>query len=498
MATGASLATASSPDFRSAQSRAMVDRLQVVRSLQGGTRAMREMREILLPRHPRESQDHYNGRLASSFLFNVFERAISNMADKPFSSAPSLADGSPDADDFAMNMDGAGADLQTFGRTVLREALRTGVVYVVVDYPRLGQLPSLAAERAVGARPYCVMVRADEVLECRRETIAGRPTITHFRYVSSRMVRDGTFGEKLVRTIMVLEAGKWQEWSDEAAGGWAMVGTGTMSISRVPVVEFRPGELDHVGLPRSPFEDLAWKNVEHWQSSSDQRNILKYGRFPMLAAKGYKPKMVGNTEQPLEIGPSKILVTPPEGEFYYVEPEGKAISAGEDDLTRIEAQMEYLALRPRVDKRSLITATGAAIEEVDENNVVKALAMGLSNYFENVFVLAGEWLGQDWNSLTVQLTGDFEVSSDRAQSVETILRLLDGGMLSPKSALEELRTLGVFRSRFDIESELKEIEKLKAEREALAEKRLKAKQEKSLMGLRSKLPGQVPSNTGIE
>lgn len=469
----------------------MLERLSLVRALQGGTRVMRDMGEVFLPRHPRETEDHYVLRLRGTFLFNVFERAIKNMADKPFSMAPTVTGGDADLERISMNMDRAGTDMQSFGRQFLTDILRSGVGWLIVDFPRLAPARNLAEERERGALPYMIHVRPDDVLGYRYSTESGQRQYTHFRYMSSRVVQDGRFGEKTVRTIMVLEPGTWEEWTDET-GSWAIAASGTMSMQQLPIVELRVGELDASGMVRSPFEDLAWKNVEHWQSSSDQRNILRYARFPMLAAKGYKPSTVGGKEKPLEIGPAKILVTPPDGEFYYVEPEGKALESGEKDIDRIEAQMEYLALRPRVDKRSLITATGAAIEEVDENNVVKALALSVGNALEEAMILAGKWLGRDWSSVSVSLNGDFEVSSDRGQSVETILRLLDGDSLTIETALEELRALGVFRSRFDVKSEVTAVKALQEEK-----RQQQIQDKKTDMGAKTGLPGAVPSNVNV-
>ena len=69
-----------------------------------------------------------------------------------------------------------------------------------------------------------------------------------------------------------------------------------------------------------PLLDLAWLNIAHWQSSSDQRHVLTVARFPMLAGSGVPE----NTN--VVVGPDRMLTTPnADGKFYYVEHTGAAI-----------------------------------------------------------------------------------------------------------------------------------------------------------------------------
>ena len=61
--------------------------------------------------------------------------------------------------------------------------------------------------------------------------------------------------------------------------------------------------------------DLADKNIEHWQSASDQRNALTVARFPMLAGKGLTQKEM----EDIVLAPNQSLSTEnPAGEFYYL------------------------------------------------------------------------------------------------------------------------------------------------------------------------------------
>jgi len=70
---------------------------------------------------------------------------------------------------------------------------------------------------------------------------------------------------------------------------WVLIDNGPMTLGKIPLVThytFRIGDF----IARPPFEDLSWLNIEHWQSSSDQRNALRYGRSAILFLQGFNVK----------------------------------------------------------------------------------------------------------------------------------------------------------------------------------------------------------------
>src|SRR5690606_23373074 len=118
---------------------------------------------------------------------------------------------------------------------------------------------------------------------------------------------------------------------------------------------------------KPPLADLAHLNVEHWQSKSDQRNVLTVSRFPILAAAGVP------ADQKVTIGPNNFLTTDDvQGKWYYVEHTGAAIAAGQTDLESLEDQMatygaEYMRKRPGDE-----TATGRALDSAESSSYLAA------------------------------------------------------------------------------------------------------------------------------
>jgi hypothetical protein len=97
-------------------------------------------------------------------------------------------------------------------------------------------------------------------------------------------------------------------------------------------------------MPSPPLLDLAFLNVKHWQSQSDQDNILHVARVPILAIIG------ADEDDQIKIGQQAVKV-PLNGDIKFVEHTGKAIEAGHDSLEKLELQMiqtgaELLVMKP--------------------------------------------------------------------------------------------------------------------------------------------------------
>lgn len=114
-------------------------------------------------------------------------------------------------------------------------------------------------------------------------------------------------------------------------------------------------------LSKSPLLDLAYLNIEHWQSKSDQRAILTVTRFPILALSGGT-----DDEGELTVGPNNWLFTPDsQGKFYYVEHTGAATEAGRNDLIDLENHMSHYGAQFLRKRPGNETATAKAIDSAE-------------------------------------------------------------------------------------------------------------------------------------
>jgi hypothetical protein len=202
--------------------------------------------------------------------------------------------------------------------------------------------------------------------------------------------------------------------------------------------------------------DVAWKNIEHWQSSSDQRNILTKSRFPMLAASGMDPSTLEDPDNPgsIILGPHSVLTSEdPHAKWYYVEPRGSAIEHGRKDLEALENQMIAMGTDPiRLRQNNQVTATQTGVDEIKARSVLEQWAFDFTNYLERCFKTGLEWQGID-GPVEVDLTTDLTAGANPSAEIQVLLQARRQGDLSRMTLWDELVRRDFLSSNFDPEIE---------------------------------------------
>src|SRR5258706_573468 len=163
---------------------------EMIDALMGGTETMRAAGPRFLPKNTAEPSEAYQRRLAASFLFNGYRRAIETLSGKPFSQPLQLGDDVPELlVEYAKDIDLQGRNLHAFAHDVFRTALSHGLSHILVDHPKVPTLPdgkshTLADQRAAG-RPYFVHLHPDAMLGWRSERINGVETLTQLRFLET-------------------------------------------------------------------------------------------------------------------------------------------------------------------------------------------------------------------------------------------------------------------------------------------------------------------------
>ena len=123
---------------RSPEIEAMLQMSAPCRDLMKGGRHMREQGEAYLPKFPQESEDDYEARLASTWLFDGVGKTIEDLSGKIFEMPITLAETGTDLDIFAYNVDLQGRDISQFARDIFDEAQASGISFIMVDSPARG------------------------------------------------------------------------------------------------------------------------------------------------------------------------------------------------------------------------------------------------------------------------------------------------------------------------------------------------------------------------
>ena len=451
-------------DTPCAACQAMEKARELPRTLMGGTTAMRAASGRYLPREPAETAQAYLDRLNRSVLFNAYRQAVRTLTGKVFSKPLVLDTPSPDIRTWCQDIDLAGRDLHNFARDVLEDAFY-GVSYILVDHPPRPQGLSLAQERQSGARPYFVHVPSASLIGFRTDRQNGAERLVQARILESAQIPDGTYGDKTVSQVRVLELAPgedglercvytvWRQSPDDP-GLWAVMPelSGVMSLNFIPLVPVYTNRTGFMqGTP--PLIDLADLNAAHWRSSSDQETILHFTRVPLLFG-----KCLGPDAARLEIGPNRMIrCEAPEAELKYVEHSGSSIAAGRQALMDLEDRMAALALEPLVPRTGSQTATARAIDAAQAHCTLQAWALGLEDALKLALRYLGAWAGLPPKACgQARLTTDYGLSLDPTELTQ-LTQAYQAGLLSRQTVWSEMIRRGLLDDQFNPEEEEEKI-----------------------------------------
>lgn len=444
---------------------AMAPSWAMIETLLGGTKAMRNAGSVYLPQHPEESAPNYEERLLTNVLFNAMELTLDHFVGRPFSDPVRLnADVPDDIAEDLINIDLQGNDITTFCREWFRCGLAKGFCHVMVDVPQMNPaaMPqTLADDKASGRRPFWIKIEPENMIAADAHVLVDpvskelREVLTHVRLRENIIQRVG-FAEVMIERIRVIEPGFFQVWEKVKVKGkkdeWRVIETGETGIDFIPIVTFY-SQRDGFLLAKPPLEDLAFLNIRHWQSMSDQINVLTVARFPMLA-------VAGATDQAgsaMAIGPRQLLATKdPNGRFYYVEHTGDSIKAGWDEIDKLEEDMEaYGATFLKKDPGNE-TATGRALDSAESVTPLQDMITRFIDSVNNCLRIHATWMGQK-DGGTVTILNDFGPEDADKFGIDLLKAMRQDKDISRKAVIKEAQRLGVLTDEYDADEDFEQL-----------------------------------------
>lgn len=416
----------------------------IVAPLMGGTAAMRNAAKALLPQYPAEEDDAYLSRLRLSTLLPAYAETISNNTSRVFAEPLQLGDDVPEAiAGLCADVDMGGNDLNTFAVEFFRIGLSHGLCYVLIDYPQAGELQTAADEQAAGVRPYAVLVHPERVLGWRVE--GGK--LAQVRFTESIEVTDGEFGVKAVEQIRVLEPGMWRTYRRPEKGGqWVIHEEGQASLDYIPWVTFYAGRTGMM-TAKPPLLELAHLNVKHWQSQSDQDNLLHVARVPLLF-------MFTDDEQfKLVISAGSATRMPKDGDAKYVEHTGAAITAGRESLQDLIEEMRMAGAKLlQKDKQQTKTAAQANEEAAQELSPLARMASQFADCIAQMLQTFADYRGLPEGG-AVEMRGNFDADFAPEVSLPLLLNMASAGKLSDETLFAEMQRRSVISDEYNWQEE---------------------------------------------
>jgi hypothetical protein len=431
---------------------ALEEKRALVRSLMGGTFAMRNAGQTYLPKHPAESDGVYKTRLQKTFLDNFVGLAIDKAAGKLFSKEIQVDALPSDIEALIENIDRQGRALDPFILDVAKTAFQDGISYVMADMPRVENVQTLADEKALGVRPYAIHIEPSSVLEIVSEMIGGVDTLTRVRIREVLSVPDGWDYVTIEQVrVWYRENGvvRWELYRQEQdRKTWYLHDEGVTTFREISLVPFytnRTGFME--GEP--PFQNVAESNLEHWQTKSEFAHALSMQCFGMLTATGVQ------LEDQIEVGPGKVLkASAPDAKFAYTEPTGAGITLAANALAAIESRIETAGVNLRVENAGKVTATAAALDSEDTNAGLKAVAKGFSDSIELLFQYFAEMMGQPTkNAGEAHVNDDFASRRGTDAGMAEVTKGRALGDISREAWVENLKWRGELAPEFDAEED---------------------------------------------
>lgn len=409
----------------------------LITALLGGTATMREAGETFLPKWPNEEQDSYNTRLGIATLYPAFSRTAEVLASKPFSKPVALEDDVPERIVEWMNdCDLQGHNLHVFSSQIFRDCIDYGVSGVLVDYPPANGIKTQADEKATGVRPYFTRYAPGTVLGWRTERISGAERLTQVRLLETVTEYVGDFGEQSVEQVRVLYRGKWQVWRKaDNKDEWFLFDEGMTTINEIPFVFFY-GIRKATGIGEAPLIELAYQNVEHWQSCSDQQTILHVARVPILAIIG------ADTDTQITVGAKNAVKIPQGGEMKFVEHSGAAIGAGRQSILDLEERMRQTGAELLVLKPGDVTATQVQSENEANRCALQRIVEDFEDSLDQCLQFMAMWVGEKEGG-HVTMFKDFGAANLAEASAELLLKSNQAGKLSDETYFGELKRRGI-------------------------------------------------------
>jgi hypothetical protein len=429
-------------------------------ALLGGTDAMRAKGETYLPRFAGEAAETYTFRLKRAVLNNFFDAMAGQMVGMMFEKPVTFDKKSQIPEEILANLDKRGSDINAIAADLAKSLLQRGRPHILVDHPKKPEgVQTLADDKKHGLRPYWVAMDPGALLFAWADTENGEEKLGQIRWRELGSVKDG-YTAKNVERIRVLDRDandairfeKWERERDtdqfELKDSGVLQAGANKELADIPFVTLYSDRVSFM-VSKPTLDDIAHKNIEHWQSSSDQRHILTVTRFPILY-------QLGTTAPVALVGPYSMFHTSAlknDVEIGYAEAEGVGLEHGWKDLDRIMAEAESMGLRIMVSDGAK-SDSGEKVDFSKEGSRLQKLAVELERGLNQALIYTARWLGlPDEAAGTVLVHKDFGLSADDAKAIDQLIALRAAGDLSQPTLWAEVRERALFRTKFDPKKE---------------------------------------------
>lgn len=439
----------------------------LIKDLLGDTPAMRAAKTKRLPKEPQEKIPNYNNRVNRSFLTPLYKDTIDKIVARPFSRPATWDVKNNDealaaAKRFMVNMDGEEMTHQEFALEWLTGIIEWGVAHVFSDYPEIDNPDTVTKEdeQEEDILPLNRIIPAPELIGWKtEEQTNGAQRVTEIR-VKETYIEDGAdWTQTVYDQIRVITREGWQVYKREVGkrgrgkkeyvpGDKGEISVNGETPKRIPLVTvYAKKKTLMVAYP--PLKNLAWTNLEHWQSASDQKNILRFDRFGILWAAGVSEdeKNKGIIVAPTQAAMSENA----DATLMRVETNGKPAENGWKDLNDIMERAEVQGAQPMIQRYGKVKATGIKVSESKSRSMVEMWIDGLEIGMRKLIRWNLAWMGFDipLEDIEYNIYKDFVFGTGTGKDVTELREARKMKDLSHETYIKELQRHGILSDAID-------------------------------------------------
>jgi len=368
---------------------------------------------------------------------------------------PDEITGTETTDGLIENIDNQGNHFNIFARNLFSDSF-DGCSGILVDAP-VARATDRGMELALGIRPYWVEYKACDIRNWDYEVnpISKKKELSLVVLHERVTKKKGFFlreEETQYRVLFLNEARKpaWQLWTQVKS-----VGSGEISYLVTEEGTFEKQEQIPFAIvgdlcDKPPLLDLAYKNIEHYQTYSDYKSIIHKTCVPMLWTAGM------DGEAPKSIGGSNWWRLSEQGKMGFAEPAGNSIEKTRVCLEDIKADMALLGLAMLASDRRAnadVTATEKLLDSIQETSTLQVRATQLKDALELALDFTALYLGKDEGG-SIELGATWAEMVVSAQELAALSSLVDLGQLSLESFLWVLEKTGKLPPDITAEEEI--------------------------------------------
>lgn len=453
---------------------AVAPQLELMADIVGGTPTMHAKAGTYIQKWADEDAAVYAIRSKCEEVYEGTSRVLSAAVGMLFAHAPKITwnQGEAEMEPDWQDVDGQGNAGHVFVKRFAEMATRDGTAAIVVDHTSRPFGPDgepvvvhAGNETALGLRPRWSAYSRLSSLSWRVEREVGRTQLVQVVFHEPTQAATGVYGVRTVERYRVLRLlngqASWTIYELKPSITTALAtpddfvvqGAGLFRNRAGQVADFLPVAVAHTGrsdamfVSSIPLLGVAYKNLGHWQQSTDLRFYSMLCAYP-------QPVVIGDLAQirtadgglvpgSLKLGPAVVVhltlnASGPPPDFKWAAPPTEAFEPLQAQIETKERHMGQLGmafLAPQT--RQAETAEAKRIDATSENATLSTAAQGIDDAVNLALQHHAWYRGIDKDNAPVfEINRDFENMAMDPQTMAVYVQAVKEAGLPPRMLLE--------------------------------------------------------------